>query len=66
MPVPHHSMFTCQMLFPTPNQQYQSTEGRQRKGEFVDTAIVWARKIEHKSIIEITQTVWLFVVLVTI
>jgi len=27
MPVPHHSIFTGQMLFLTPNQQCQSTEG---------------------------------------
>jgi len=26
-PTPHHSMFTGQMLFLMPNQQYQSTEG---------------------------------------
>jgi len=26
-PTPHHSMFTGQMLFLTPNQQCQSTEG---------------------------------------
>jgi len=27
MPTPHHSVFTGQMLFPTPNQQCLSTEG---------------------------------------
>jgi len=27
MPVPHHSIFTGWMLFLTPNQQCQSTEG---------------------------------------
>jgi len=27
-PTPHHSIFTGQMLFPKPNQQCQSTEGR--------------------------------------
>jgi len=27
MPVPDHSMFTGRMLFLTPNQQCQSTEG---------------------------------------
>jgi len=26
-PTPHHSMFTGQVLFLTPNQQCQSTEG---------------------------------------
>ena len=26
MPASHHSMFTGQMLFLTPNQQYKSTE----------------------------------------
>jgi len=28
-PTPHHSIFTGQMLFLTPNQQCQSTEGSQ-------------------------------------
>jgi len=27
-PAPHHSIFTGQMLFLTPNQQCQSTEGK--------------------------------------
>jgi len=27
IPTPHHSIFTGQMLFLTPNQQHQSTEG---------------------------------------
>ena len=27
-PTPHHSMFTGRMLFLTPNQQCQSTEGK--------------------------------------
>ena len=28
-PTPHHSMFTGRMLFPMPNRQCQSTEGKQ-------------------------------------
>jgi len=27
-PTPHHSIFTGRMLFLTPNQQFQSTEGK--------------------------------------
>ena len=27
-PTPHHSIFTVRMLFLTPNQQCQSTEGK--------------------------------------
>jgi len=30
-PAPHHSMFTGQMLFLTPNQQCESTEGTKDK-----------------------------------
>jgi len=30
MPVPHHSIFTGWMLFLTPNQQCQSTEGKKK------------------------------------
>jgi len=29
MPTPHHSVFTGQMPFLPPNQQHQSTEGKQ-------------------------------------
>jgi len=29
MPAPHHSIFVGRMLFLTPNQQCQSTEGKQ-------------------------------------
>jgi len=28
---PHHSIFTGQMFFLTPSQQYQSTEGKTQK-----------------------------------
>jgi len=28
-PAPHHSIFTGRMLFLMPNQQHQSTEGKQ-------------------------------------
>ena len=42
MPTPHHSIFTGRMLFLTPNQQCQSTEGKTvskqiDKNKWVDT-----------------------------
>jgi len=39
-PAPHYSMFTDQMLFSTPNQQCQSTEGR-------CTTIAYVRYFRH-------------------
>jgi len=34
MPVPHHSIFTGQMLFLTPKQQCQSTESKRNNNKF--------------------------------
>jgi len=40
-PTPHHSIFTGRMLFLTPNQQCQSTEGNSRKKEHKLTQTHW-------------------------
>jgi len=43
MPVPHHTVFTGQMPFLPPNQQYQSTEGSSTEGTVVLVDSVPAR-----------------------
>jgi len=38
-PTPHRSIFTCRMLFPTPNQQCQSKEGNTHKTTKLNTHV---------------------------
>ena len=41
-PTPHHSNFTGQMLFVTPSQRYQSTEGRRHYTALISDKFVTA------------------------
>jgi len=52
-PTPHHSIFTGWMLFLTPNQQCQSTEGKnllQQEPNFLTGSAGWYRLISIMAV----------------
>jgi len=50
MPAPHHSVFTGQLPFLTPNQQHQSTEGKITISESIANRVL-CRQVQILSLI---------------
>jgi len=50
MPAPHHSVFTGQLPFLTPNQQHQSTEGKITTSESIANTVL-CRQVQILSLI---------------
>jgi len=49
MPAPHHAIFTGRMLFLTPNQQFQSTEGKFHKIPPINFSVILAKQTSKQT-----------------